>query len=592
MIDVRAKIQQARQYFESGKQEQARAFLARALQQNPSHPDLCNATSLGLLAMGQLDLAVYNAERAVEGRPKDPGFLTNLGNALAQVGKHAKALDAYRRVLAVQPESIAALLGTSHMLRMGHRFTEALEPLYVAQRLAPNDTEMVSSIAFLLVKMGRADEAAAIAEQGLSLHPGDHGCTAALAHALNYAASGTGPRVLQAHMAFGQRVIETYPRRWSAYPNRPDPERRLRIGLLSHDFYRHPIAYFIEPLLRHHDRQSVEIICYFTGPYGDEITSRLKPLADGWKHLPVTHYTAIADQIYKDGVDVLVELAGLAANHNMPVMAMQPAPVQVDYLGYPCTTGLATIGHRIVDGVTDPAGHEAYSSERLTRIDPAFLCYQAAFDAPEVGSRTRSELNGAWTITFGSFNSLPKINQPVIAAWARILKSVPGSGLILKALEYEDPLLTKDVHSRFEKEGISADRVKMFGLKAGFVDHLELYRHVDIALDPFPYNGTTTTCEALWMGVPVVTVTGDRHVARVSTMILQNLGLSELIAPDIESYIKIAASLASDAPRIAEYRQTLRGRMAGSPLCDGPAYARRMQSALRDMWRAWCSVPR
>jgi len=592
MIDVRAKIQQARQYFESGKQEQARAFLARALQQNPSHPDLCNAMSLVLLALGQVDLALYNAERAVEGRPKDPGFLTNLGNALAQVGKHAKALDAYTRVLAVQPDSIAARLGTSHMLRMGHRFTESLEQLYLLQPIAPNDTEVVSSIAFLLVKMGRADEAAAVAEQCLSVHPGDHGCTAALAHALNYAASGTGPRVLQAHMAFGQRVTETYARRWSTYPNRPDPDRRLRIGLLSHDFYRHPIAYFIEPLLRHHDRHSFEIICYFTGPYGDDITSRLKPLADGWKHLPVTQYTKIADEIYKDGVDVLVELAGLAANHNMPVMAMQPAPVQVDYLGYPCTTGLSTIGHRIVDGVTDSAGYEAYSSERLTRIDPAFLCYQAPFDAPEVGPRTRGELNNAWTVTFGSFNSLPKINPPVIAAWARILREVPGSGLILKALEYEDPLLSKDVHARFQREGILPDRIKMIGLKAGFVDHLDLYRHVDIALDPFPYNGTTTTFEALWMGVPVVTVTGDRHVARVSTMILRNLGLPELIASDTESYIKIATSLATDTSRIADYRRTLRGRLAASVLCDGPAYARRMQTALRDMWRDWCSIPR
>lgn len=589
MIDVSAKIQQARQLFELGKHEQARASLARALQQTPGHPDLSNAMSLVLLGMSQLELALYHAERAVQGRPKEAGYLTNLGNALSQLGRIAKALDAYTRAVAIDPASVAARLGMSHMLRMSNRFTESLEQLHEALKVAPQDQDVLSSIAFLLVKMGRADEAAAAAERALLLHPNDHACASAAAHALNYAVSGNGSNVRLAHERFGALLARMYPRRWGSFSNSPTPDRRLRIGLLSHDFYRHPISYFIEPLLRHHDRSAFEIICYFTGPYGDDITARLKPLADGWRHLPVTLYSKIADEIHKDGVDILIELAGMVANNNLPVLAMQPAPIQVDYMGYPSTVGLATIGHRIVDGITDPPGTESHSSERLSRIDPSFLCYQAPFDAPEVGVRTRGELTASWDFTFGSFNSLPKINQPVISAWARILQAVPRSGLLLKALEFDDPYLVKDVAARFEAAGVAQGRVRMLGLKAGYVDHLELYRQVDIALDPFPYNGTTTTCEALWMGVPVVTVTGDRHVARVSTMILQNLGASELIASDTEGYCRVATSLAADSARLAEYRRTLRDRMAASVLCDGPAYARRMEGALRNIWQEWCA---
>lgn len=585
MIDVSAKIQQARQFYEAGKAEQARALLARALQQTPGHPDLSNAMSLVLLGLGQFDLAVYHAERAAQGRADDAGVLTNLGNALAQKGDNARAIAAYRRALAAGPDPGGTRLGLSHALRMECRFTEAADELKTALARTPDDADLTAALAFLLLKMARVEEAAATARRGLERWPTDQGCAGALAHGLNYMPGASGPEVLAAHQACGAELARQHPVLWNAYPNSRDPERRLRIGLLSYDLSRHAVAYFIEPFLRHRDRASLEVVCYFTGPREDEVSVRLKGLADGWKHFKSTPHRRVAETIGADAVDVLIELAGFASNNSLPVLAMRPAPVQVNYLGYPSTTGLPGIGHRIVDSTTDPAGYDSHCSERLTRIDPSFLCYQTPADAPPPRPASSSP---SGSVTFGSFNSAPKINRGVIATWARLLREVPGSRLLLKAFEFNDPALAPDMLARFEAEGITRDRIEIVQLLGRYSDHLALYHRVDIALDPFPYNGTTTTFEALQMGVPVVTIRGDRHVSRVSSMILGNIGAPELVATDTEEYLRIARDLAADSGRRSSFHATLRDRLTASPLCDGPAYARRMTSAIREMWRRWC----
>ena len=586
MIDVSAKINQARAQFESGKPEQARALLERALRQNPGHPDLANAMSLVLLAMGRLDLALYHAEKAVQGRPKDAGFQQNLGNALAQLSRGEEAEQAFNRALSLDPRATGARLGLSHALRHRYRFAEATDHLREALKTQPGDPDFLGALGPLLLKQANVEEAVEVLEQGLARRPGDCGCAAGLAHCLNYLPEADPARVLAAHRTMGQAYAAQRPTRWTIFPNTREPDRRLRIGLLSGDFLQHAIAFFIEPFLTHHDRASLEVICYSTGTREDEVTARLKKLAAGWKDLKAASFEARAKAIREDKVDVLIDLAGNVAGHNIPALVMKPAPVQANYLGYPATTGLAEIDYRIVDSLTDPAGSDSHACEKLVRIDPSFLCYRPPDDPPDVGPARPTG-----PITFGSFNSAPKINRAVIAAWARLLNQTPGSRLLLKALEFYDEALSPDVLRRFDAAGVDPARIQVHRVKWTFREHLETYRDIDIALDPFPYNGTTTSFESLFMGVPVVTLRGDRHVSRVSAAILTNLGLPEFIAAGEDDYISIAKSLADEPARRAELRSTLRPRLLASTLCDGPVLASRLSAAIRTMWREWCSRP-
>jgi protein O-GlcNAc transferase len=582
MIDVSGKIAQARAHFEAGRTEQARVHLERALRQNPGHPELSSALALVLMSMGRLDLALYNAERAVQARPKEPAFLQNLGNILTQLARHDEAIAIYQRVLEVDPRSTGTRLGLSHALRHRYRFAEATAHLREALAVVQGDPELLASLSPLLLKQARVEEAVEVAEDGLQASPDSLSCAVVLAHALNYMPAATGEQVLTAHRNAGRLYSAAAPKHF-AHRNTKDPARQIRVGLLSGDFRSHAVSFFLEPFLEHHDRGAMHITCFSTTAHEDAVTARFKSHSDSWCDLRGASADAIAAAIYKNTTDILLELSGHMAGHNLPAIAMQPAPVQVSYLGYPATTGLPEVTHRLVDSLTDPNAHEAFSSEQLIRLDPSFLCYRPPDNAP---APSRTPRTGG--IAFGSFNSAPKINRNVIRVWARLLNEVPDATLILKALEFFDPALGPDILARFAAEGVDPSRIQIHTLKASLEDHLGAYNDVDIALDTFPYNGTTTTFEALFMGVPVVTLRGDRHVARVSAAILTNLGVPELIADNEDQYVRTAEFLARDSSRRAEICGTLRDRLIGSILCDGKAYSARMDTALRGIWRQWC----
>ena len=287
------------------------------------------------------------------------------------------------------------------------------------------------------------------------------------------------------------------------------------------------------------------------------------------------------------GVDILVDLAGHTAGNRMPLFSLRPAPVQVTYLGYPNTTGLSTMDYRITDAWADPPGQtEALHTEKLIRLDHGFLCYTPPEAAPEVDPSPHRK-TGA--VTFGSFNNMAKFNAGVASLWASVLKAVPGSRLIMKFKTLSDPEVRQTVIDAFAANGVSSDRLSLHGFLPSFADHFALYNRIDIGLDTTPYNGTTTTCEALWMGVPVLALAGRTHVARVGVSILTGLGLSELVAQSREDYVQMAAALARDCRRLDALRKGLRPRMQASPLMDGPGFARRVESAYRAMWRRWCT---
>jgi predicted O-linked N-acetylglucosamine transferase (SPINDLY family) len=372
-----------------------------------------------------------------------------------------------------------------------------------------------------------------------------------------------------------------------SHANDRSPERRLRIGYVSPDFREHSVAFFLAGLLEHHDPFVTEVFCYSDSTTRDAVTVRLEGLATHWRKIINLSDSRVADLIRRDGIDILVDLAGHTANNRLLVFARNPAPVQVTWLGYPNTSGLDTIDYRITDTFADPLGStEHLHSERLIRLPLSAWCYRPLEDSPPVNA---SPVHETGHITFGCFNAMPKINRSLLELWSRILLAVQDSRLLLKNSALGGLPMQEQLRKQFQEMGIGPDRVEMAGRVPDLCGHLATYGRVDIALDTFPYHGTTTTCEALWMGVPVVTLLGRTHVARVGVSLLSNLGHPEWLAPSPHEYVNLAVDLAQDPSRLAALRSTLRKRMEASPLTDSPRFARDIEAVYRDMWRAWCA---
>jgi predicted O-linked N-acetylglucosamine transferase (SPINDLY family) len=325
------------------------------------------------------------------------------------------------------------------------------------------------------------------------------------------------------------------------------------------------------------------VYCYSDVKSSDVVTDEIKRLADHWRPISGQPDAAVADQIRKDGIDILVDLAGHTAGNRLPVFARKPAPVQVTWLGYPNTTGMPVIDYRLTDEIADPQGEaDQYHSETLIRLPDGFLCYDAPDNVPDV-SGLRARKTGR--ITFGSFNNLPKINEEVIRLWSRLLHNVPNSCLLLKSKQLADEPTRQRFLELFSATGIGSERIKLLPRTPSTAGHLALYHQIDIALDPFPYNGTTTTCEALWMGVPVITLRGNRHSGRVGASILTRIGLQEMIAESEGQYVQIGMKLAENIDRLEQLRSQMRQRMKTSPLCDGKCFARTMENTFRNIWK-------
>jgi predicted O-linked N-acetylglucosamine transferase (SPINDLY family) len=343
------------------------------------------------------------------------------------------------------------------------------------------------------------------------------------------------------------------------------------------------VANFIEPLLEHRARHSLKIFCFMSGGNEDAYSQRLRALADGWHNVKDNDDAGVASSVARERVDVLIDLAGLTGGNRLGALARRPAPVLITYLGYPNTTGMPCVDFRVVDSMTDPPGSEARCTERLLRLDPCFLCFQPARDAPD--PTPPPSLAGA-PPTFCSFNTLLKLSDVTVAAWGGVMARVPGSRLLLKCTQVMDPDVRAATLARFAAHSVDPARVEFLAVTPTAREHLALYARADVALDPFPYHGTTTTCEALWMGVPVVTLRGEPHASRVGATILTNAGFPELVADSVDDYIATAAALASDPRALGALRALLRPRMAASPLRDGPGFAQRFERLLRGAYAA------
>lgn len=573
------------------------------------------AKAEGLVRQARLEEAISILQRAAATRPNDTDVAWALGQLLAQAGRHAQAEFQFRRVLRRSPDLAAAHSALGEVLHALDRNEEALIAIEAALAINPDCGPTMALRASTLLTMRRHAEVLKILEtadaRGTSEEltairaqlAGEIGeCDRWLAdrvaklngdsppNNLGFYACAcsrlTAKQVFDMHAAIGRRV-ESWAR--PALPpltNTPSPDRLLRVGFISPDIREHSIAYFLEPLLSHLDRDRLEAHLYLNASKPDTISSRLGGLARSLKLIPGLSEVALAERMRSDGIDVLVDLAGHTRGSAVLMFRSRLAPVQINYLGYPHSTGLSGFDARLVDSITDPPGSEQLATEPLVRLDPCFLCYKPPGDSPP--PRPPRPAATREPITFGSFNSIWKLSDTAFKLICGVLAAVPRSRLLLKARAFDDPWVVARIRARFAEHNIDPQRIDPIAQTRTTAEHLALYNRVDIALDPTPYNGTTTTCEALHMGVPVVALKGDRHSARVSATLLAAIGRPEFVAQSLEQYVQIAAGLATDPNRLANLHGTLRQSLSGSALCDAAAFAQRFERAVRTLWVDWC----
>jgi protein O-GlcNAc transferase len=604
----------------AGLLPQAESCYRQVLAAQPDHAEALHLMGVIAQQIGRHDVAVELIRRAIERNGNSPSYFSNLGDALRDLGRLEEAEAACRHAIRMKPDFAEAYSNLGLALKGQGKFDETVAACRSAIRLKPGLAEVHYNLGNALRELGKVDEAIAAYRQAVRIDPGsakahcnlaaglfDRGnfdeavaayreairlkpdfvdASSALLGCMNYSERYSPTALFEAHRAWDERHGRPLPQS-DAYANDRSAGRRLKVGYVSPDFRQHSVAYFLEPLLRSHDRNEIEVFCYAEVSWPDAVTGRFKQLADHWVTTVGMSDEALAQRIRQDGIDILVDLVGHTAKNRLPVFARKPAPIQATWLGYPNTTGLKAVDYRLVDAVTDPESEaNAWASETLVRLPGGFICYDAPRGAPAPGPVP--SLTTA--VTFGSFNNPAKLSAVTLDAWAQVLARLPRARLLLKGKPFGDAATRSAYLDRLARRGVVAEQVEFVAWLPNQA-HLALYDRIDIALDPFPYNGTTTTCEALWMGVPVVTLRGDRHAGRVGASLLTQIGMSDLIADSVEAYVETAAALAGDPARLSELRHSLRPRMAASPLCDAPAFARKVEAAYRTMWQRWCAAP-
>ena len=571
-----------------GKFEAAVASYRKAIALKPNYADAHYNLGNVLKTQGNFEATVASYRKAIALKPNYPEAHNNLGNALKDQGRLKEAVASYRKATALKPNYAEAHynLGNALASKDQGKFEAAVASYQKAIALKPNYADAHNKLGIALRAQGKFEAAVTSSQKAIALKPDHPQAHSNLLLCMNYDRRFTAQDIFAESRRWNEVHASPRAARERAHANKRDPDRRLRVGYVSPDFREHPASYFFEPLTRAHDRRSFEVFCYAEVAEPDDKTARFLGLADGWRSTVGMTDAAVAERVREDDIDILVDLAGHTAKNRLLVFAERPAPVQVTWLGYPNTTGLSAMDYRLTDAIADPEGTaDAVHSETLVRLPGGFLCFAPPANAPEVAAPP-ALANG--DVTFGSFNNLAKVTPEVVATWARILERVPGSRLLIKSPSHGDEETRKHYVEMSAAHGIEPGRIELVSRTPSKSGHLAAYEKVDIALDPFPYNGATTSCEALWMGVPMITLCGDRHAGRVGASILTRVALTEFVAATKEAYVDKAVGLAKDLRRLSVLRKELRGRVQGSPLGDAEGFAREVEAAYRAMWRRWC----
>jgi protein O-GlcNAc transferase len=562
-----------------GMHREAACQLQEALLRDPDCVPAHYHLALLHHAEGRPELAARHFQEALAREPGDVKALNCLGVAFQELGRANDAADCYSEALRLDPGYLEARINLALLLKDHGRLCAAQRQLEEALTRHPDTVRLRYNLANLLQLQGRSLEAVAQYREVLRHDPEHLGALQNLLFALHYSPQISDRQIFQEHLAAARAEV-FHPGTLPARPSRGSG-KRVRIGYLSPDFRGHSVASFIEPILARHDRGRFEIYCYANLGHPDATTERLKGLAEHWRDIYPLSDGEAALLIADDGIDILVDLAGHTSGNRLPLLARRPAPLQATWLGYPDGTGLPEVDYRITDRLSDPPGtSDLLHCERLIRLEPSFCCYQPPGYAPEVAP---PPCLASGRVTFGSFNNLAKVTPELISLWARVLSAVPGSRLLMKCSPLADAEVCERIRQAFEACGVAADRIELSGGEAQPADHLARYAELDIALDSFPYNGTTTTCEALWMGVPVVTLAGTRHASRTGLALLTNCGLGELVTQSPEEYLELAVRLAQDFGRLAVLRAGMRQRMARGPLLDAARVTLELERAFEGM---------
>jgi predicted O-linked N-acetylglucosamine transferase (SPINDLY family) len=551
-----------------------------ALAQSPDFASAHANRGVALMALGRHDEGLAALRKAVELDPKHLHGLYGLGNALAATGDMEGAEDCYRRALAISPDYMEALNNLGQALQRQSKLDEAVEVFGRALAKEPNSPKVNYNLGVVLHVSGRIEEALPYYRKALELEPLTIGAHSNILLALNCLPGMSGEQLLEEHRAFDALHTRELAAMAPPYGNDRTPDRRLRIGYVSADFHSHPVGYYLVGPLEAHDHSAVEVFCYSNNPSDDAVTARIKGAADHWRWIHTMSEAQAADTVRADQIDILVDLSGHTDKNRPRLFGLKPAPVQVSWLGYPGTTGMSAIDYLMMDASTAPEGSEGWFSETLARLPNGRFCYSPPAYAPEVATPPDRP------VVFGSFNNVTKLNADVVRVWARVLDAVPGSRLVLKWTEFKEPKIRQRIMDAFAAAGVGPDRLEVRG-GAPHAEMLAEYADIDIALDPFPFSGGLTSSEALWMGVPVVTLPQDRVSSRQTLAFLHGVGLDDLAAASEDDYVRIAAALAADPVRRAELRRTLRPLMAASPMNDPKAFARGLEAAYRQMWERW-----
>lgn len=619
--NAEANLNQGISLLELGQIDPAEQCLRRTLEIEPGSAEAHNSLGLTMRKRHQMDAALLYFQNALSIRPKFAAAHINIGSVLQALGKNEAAAQSYQRALDINPDSAIAHSNHGSVLKsLGNfdqaeascrraleidpqlaeahnnlgvifsrtnRLAESIESFERAIETKGDYANAYANLGGVLKDIGRLAEASETLHRALAIDPDSVLAHNNLLFTHNYMADLPAGQLLADAKRFGEVAARLAQPR-TQWQNPPDPQRVLRIGFVSGDLSGHPVGFFLEGVLAaltSHPEGGLELFAYPTFNCDDETSARLRACCKGWHSAVGLSDEALAQLITEDRIDILIDLSGHTAHNRLTMFAWKPAPVQVSWLGYFATTGLEAIDYFVADPWTLPPDQEAHFSEQIWRLPETRLCFTAPAEDVAVGPLP-ALANGY--VTFGSFNNLSKMNAAVVALWAEVLNAVPDSRLFLKYQQLGEASVRQNTRDRFAAHGIKPERL----ILENYVprsSYLAAYQRIDIALDPFPFPGGTTTAEALWMGIPVLTLAGERFLSRQGVGLLMNAGLSEWITADARDYLSRAVSHAGDLQRLASLRRGLRQQVLNSPVFDAPRFARHFEAALREMWQKWCS---
>ena len=569
----------ALEHHRAGRLAEAEQLYRAILAHEPQHADSLNLLGVIALQAGDLPSALALVQRAVELRPDAAVCRNNLGQVFERHGRDDEAARCYEAAIALDPTYAEAHNNLGLLRARRDRLAEADALYRKAIELDPKYAEPHTNRGNLLKDRGELDAAIGCYRRAIEIRPDLSQLHSNLLLTLHYHAELSPADLLNEHRAWAERHVTPLEPARRPHPNTAEPDRRLRIGYVSPDFREHPVARFMLPLLREHDRRQFEVFAYSDVASPDPVTAMVRRYMDHWRDVAGLGDAALAEAVRADGIDILVDLAAHSGHNRMLTFARKPAPAQVTYLAYCSTTGVDAIDYRVTDRFLDPPGEASHYTETSLHLPHCYWCYSA----PPLGRTVAERIAGP--PTFGCLNNFAKVTDATLELWTRLLVRVPEARLLIYARA--EPHRER-VRRALRAARLDEGRAAFVGYQS-LADYLETYREIDVGLDPHPYGGGTTSCDALWMGVPVVTLAGRTAVSRAGTTLLRNVGLDDLVARNAEQYVELAAQLIRDADRLAELRRELRARLESSPLMDAPQFTRDFEAALKTAWRAWCA---